>query len=58
MTDSRQKEQLQAQWECCSSEFKIRIATTFIKGVKNGTVSKNWWHYLQKKLTSRALTLL
>lgn len=52
MTTKQQKEMIHAQWETCSSERKIKIASAFLKGTKKGTLSKDWWQYLRRILNS------
>jgi hypothetical protein len=47
-----QKDTIIRRWNKCDKDTKIRIASDFFKIMRNGELQGDWWHFLDKKLST------
>lgn len=50
MLTERRKLTILARWDSCTAEEKISVAAEFLITVREGSQSRDWWHYLEQNL--------
>jgi hypothetical protein len=51
MTDN-QMDCIIRSWNLCDKNTKVRIAAEFFSILRNGELHGDWWHFLDKKLST------
>lgn len=51
MTENR-KESIIRYWKKCDRDTKIQMAAEFFRNLRLGKENGDWWHFLDKKLST------
>ena len=52
----RQRDSITDRWNLCDRNTKIRIAAEFFRILRNGELQGDWWHFLDRKLSTLTFT--